>query len=266
MPKDDCRVNIAYCFAPFPQKTLPVFGTVHLQGTLQESGQFWLKYWKAEAERSCLGALLSCGQDGQGHPETQQSNVGKPCRHNQSLPQWGLAVLGGSRAQHRAWRACGKLWKSDTGSRRGSLSTSCHPSSGKGVRHRQLPPNPGWSRGSWCLTMPQQANISVLLLPLYLLVGPPCPRLLPTTKGILRQGLRRPHGSCLCRRQPDVLLVVHLETPLRRWRLYCPCTVKTLSQLLCSFLVLFLKNILLYCYSSPSSFKLETFVPTCIRM
>lgn len=57
------------------------------------------------------------------------------------------------------------------------------------------------------------------------------------------------------------LLVVHLETPLRRRRLYCPCTVKTLSQLLCFFLVVFLKNILLYSYSSPS-FKLWTFVPT----
>lgn len=61
MPKDDCRVNIAQNFAPFPQKTFSMFGSVHLQGTLQESGLFWLKYCKAEAETGCLRALLSSG-------------------------------------------------------------------------------------------------------------------------------------------------------------------------------------------------------------
>jgi len=91
MPKDDCRVNTAHNFAAFPQKTLSIFDSVHLQGTLQESGLLWLKYCNAEAESGCLGALLSTRQGGQGHLETQQSSMEKPCGHGRPLPQWGCS-------------------------------------------------------------------------------------------------------------------------------------------------------------------------------
>lgn len=72
----------------------------------------------------------------------------------------------------------------------------------------------------------------------YLLMEPPCPRSLPTTKGLLRQGLCQPQGSCLRRRQPDVSVDGPLGNTFKEMKallsLHCENTVTTSLRVSCS--------------------------------
>lgn len=164
--------------------------------------------------------------------------MGKPCRHIQSMAQWGPAVLGGSRASRRAWKASGKSQKSDAGSRKCPHRASHHPCLGKVLVTGGCPQT--WGR--WevlCISRSRCVPASKYFSGASAFVsvgGTTLPiSCAPTPRACSGRGCAGPMAAVLDKDTLVFLLVVHLVTPLRRRRLHCPCTVKTLSQLLCFF-------------------------------
>lgn len=224
---------------------------MHLQGTLQESDLVWLKQFKAEAESGCSGVQLSSRQGGWGHAETQQSGVGKPRRH---ISLWRGGVLRcreGSRVSRRARKASGKSWKADGGSRRRPHPASHRPCLGKVSVSGGCPQTwGGWGAlgisASRCVAASKHfsgasASVSVGGTTLPISCAPP-------PRACSDRGCTGPMAAGSDKDTLVFLLVVHLDTPLRRGRLYCPCTVRTtVTTSLLFFLLSFLKKI--FCYT-----------------
>lgn len=191
MPKDDCRDHIANNFAPFPQQTLSVVGSVHLQ----ERVLVLLKYYKTEAERGCLGYHFPLGRVAKGTWRPSKagwespldmagvccstvlcSRWGAEClaEPGEHLASYGNQMLGAERAlSHKPPLL---LW----GSHQAPVAAPKPGVNRELLVSHHVPASKSFSGAS--------AFVSVR--------GHPAHVFCPPTMGILRQGLCQPHSSC----------------------------------------------------------------------